>query len=141
MLFSKTLSSIDPLTRKSAMGPVLRDVVETQLARDLRNYRIYNEHVKFDWSQSYGGGRSFAYLDGKVENFNRVIVFDQDNNLLADGCIDFIANRFFFLAYWDLVTTWKNGDIVKEKKDHGMPISVWRQLPEALMAKHQPHKP
>jgi hypothetical protein len=138
MILDKLISHIDPLSRKFGMGPKLQSIVEAHLTSDLRNYRVKADDLQFDWSQSYGGGRSYSYLDGKVENFNRVIVFDKDNNLIADGCMDFIANRFFFLAYWDLVTTWNDGNIMKEKKEQGIPMSVWRQLPEALMAKHDP---
>jgi hypothetical protein len=141
MILNKYLNTISTSARHFAMGDRLRAVVEAHLMRDLKKYNIHNTDLHFDWSQSYGGGRSFTYLDGKVENFNRIIVFDRDNNLVADGCMDFIANRFFFLAYWDLVTTWRNGDILKEKKEQGMPMSVWRQLPEALMTKHYPNKP
>jgi hypothetical protein len=140
MILNKYLYSLDPLPSKFGMGEKLRALVEAHLTKDLRNYHVASAKLRFDWSESYGAGRSYTHLDGKVENFNRIIVFDENNNLVADGCMDFIANRFFFLAYWDLVTTWQHGEILKEKKEQGMPMSVWRQLPEALMTKHYPSK-
>jgi len=123
---------------RTGMGPKLRQLIETQLVKDLRNYRVSENDLRFDWSQSYGTGHTASHLDGVAENFNRIIVFDKHDNLIADGCMDFIANRFFFIAYWDLVTTWSDGTIANEKKQQGMPFKIWRQLPEALMLKHQP---
>ena len=140
MIIDKLTYQIDPSARTFAMGPKLCAVIESQLTRDLRNYRIDATDLKFDWSQCFGAGHSYSYMDGTVENFNRIIVFDANDNLVADGCMDFIANRFFFIAYWDLVTSWHDGEIVREKKEQGMPMSVWRQLPEALMTKHIPRQ-
>ncbi|HYG03060.1 MAG TPA: hypothetical protein VD927_11495 [Chryseosolibacter sp.] len=139
MIIDKYLQTFK-IPSRTGMGPELQQLIETQLTKDLRNYHVNENDLRFDWSQSYGTGRSAHYLDGFAENFNRIIVFDKDDNLLADGCMDFIANRFFFIAYWDLVTTWNEGTIVNEKKDQGMPFKIWRQLPEALMLKHRPNR-
>jgi hypothetical protein len=124
----------------SSMGIKLKEVVETQLAKDLRNYRVENDSLSFDWSQSYGTGRQALYLDGIVQNFSRIIVFDKQGNLVADGCMDFICNRIFCISYWDLVTTWTDGRILREKKEQGVPMHIWKQLPSAMMAKYIPTK-
>ena len=116
-------------------GSELHDFVEDQLVRDLAHYRITGESLRIDWSQSYGCGREARFLDGTLQNFSRIIVFDQTGELVADGCMDFISNKYFCLCYWELVTTWKNGKILREKKETGIPMHVWTKIPAAMIGK------
>jgi hypothetical protein len=124
----------------TSMGVKLKEVVESQLIKDLGNYKILKQPLRFDWSQSYGTGRTATFLDGSIQNFSRIIVFDQIGNLVADGCMDFICNRIFCISYWDLVTTWRDGNILCEKKEQGVPLHIWKQLPAAMMSKYIPKK-
>jgi hypothetical protein len=122
------------------MPAALNAWVEAQLIHDLRHYEIHQPALHIDWSQSYGSGRQAKFLDGKVQNFSRIIVFDENKTLVADGCMDFICNKFFGICYWDLVTTWKNDRILREKKETGVPFHIWRQLPVTMMSKYIPQR-
>ena len=116
---------------------LLRDWIESQLTADLAHYNI-SETVIFDWSQSYGTGRKVRYLDGTLENFSRIILFNKSGDLLADGCMDFIFGNGIAICYWDIVTVWKAGQMRDEKKEVGIPFHIWKQLPDGLMSKYLP---
>jgi hypothetical protein len=119
----------------SLQGLKLRDWMESQLLADIRQYGV-TEAVTFDWSQSFGTGGGTRYLDGTLENFSRIILFDSAGNLVADGCIDYISNNFLTICYWDLITVWKDGHIRREKREQGIPAHIWKKLPGALMEKY-----
>ena len=76
------------------MGPLLRHFVEQQLAEDLTHYKVISKNLYFDWSESCPEGHSIDYLDGVLENFSYVSVFDSSNNLVAEGWLDFVDNFF-----------------------------------------------
>jgi hypothetical protein len=118
------------------MGKELRSLVEKQLKEDLKNYGIQNEQLKFDWSESCIEGHDTEYLDGSVENFSGILVFDDKDNLVADGWMEFIHEPNFFLAYWDLVTTWNNEKLLK-KKDFGLPEHIWTKVPEEIRSRYK----
>lgn len=118
------------------MGKELRDLVEKQLKEDLKSYKVSKAHLKFDWSESCIEGHRTEYLDGSVENFSGIAVYDEEDNLVAEGWMEFVREPNFFLAYWNKVTTW-NGDKIKSKKDFGMPKHIWKQLPEGVRTKYK----
>jgi hypothetical protein len=89
------------------MGPELRSLVERHLVEDLKFYGIDKE-LHFDWSDSCIEGHDTNYLDGSLENFSGIAVFDNHENLVADGWMEFIHEGDFFLAYWNYVTTWES---------------------------------
>jgi hypothetical protein len=124
-----------PSTDDPSANLKLRQWMEEQLITDLRYYGV-TKSVRIDWSQSYGCGRKAKYLGGKLENLSRLIVFDEDDNLIADGCMDFISNDFFAICYWDLLTVWRHGETTHEKKEQGIPPHIWRQLPGALTSRY-----
>jgi hypothetical protein len=124
-----------PGTEQASFNQKLRQWVEEQLVADLRFYGV-TRVVRIDWSEAYGSARKAKYLGGKLENFSRIIVFDDRNNLIADGCMDFICNDFFAICYWDVITVWNNGQIAREKKEQGIPSHIWRQLPGTLMSRY-----
>ena len=119
------------------MGPKLRTIVERQLAEDLKNYKIDKVNLKFDWSESCIEGYRTKYLDGSVENFSGIAVFDSQDNLLAEGWMEFIHDNDFFLTYWEFVTTWDNQKRLKNKREVGIPRHIWQQIPEELKTKHK----
>lgn len=105
------------------MGKELKALVEENLKNDLKNYKVNENQLKFDWSESCIEGRRTEYLDGAVENFSGISVFDEEDNLVAEGWMDFVHEPNFFIAYWDRVTTWdKNSK--KATKDFGMPKHI-----------------
>ena len=118
------------------MGSTLKSFVEDQLLKDLLSYQVNVSGARFDWSQSYGCGKERKYLDGRLQNFSRIVVFQGDGSLLADGCMDFICNKQTCLCYWDLITTWRNGRSVREKKEPGITFHIWNQLPLNLMSRY-----
>ncbi len=79
------------------------------------------------------------FLDGSVENLSGIAVFDNLDNLVAEGWMEFITDGKFFLAYWEFLTTWDNGVKLKEKREVGIPSHVWRQIPDELKMNYK-HK-
>ncbi|MFM7859057.1 MAG: hypothetical protein ACKO96_45820, partial [Flammeovirgaceae bacterium] len=114
------------------LGPRLRTLVETQLIKDLRHYGVEKQNLKFDWSESCIEGHDTDYLDGRLENFSGIAVFDQNDNLIADGWMEFIHRGQFFLAYWEFVTIWDKDTKVFEKKTPGMPGHILNQIPDDI---------
>ena len=113
----------------------LRQWVERQLIHDLLAYGVRGS-LTIDWSQASNGSRSQAYMSGRLTNYNRIIVFDEQGELIADGCMDFILTDHYAVCYWDLVTIWRNGQMTCEKKEQGIPPHVWRVLPGSLRSKY-----
>jgi hypothetical protein len=116
----------------SSMGPQLRTFVERQLLADLTNYGISSNNLKFDWSDSCIEGHDTTYLDGKLENFSGIALYDAENNLVAEGWMDFIHEGDFFLAYWDYLSIWQVDKKIFDKNKPGIPDHVWRQLPDDI---------
>ena len=116
------------------MGPKLRELVESQLSDDLKHYRINvnNINLKFDWSESCIEGHHLEFLDGSLENYSGVSVFDEQDNLIADGWMEFVNGGQYFLAYWDFITTWNGDQKLAKKNEPGIPDHIWQQIPEEL---------
>ncbi|MDR6562024.1 MULTISPECIES: hypothetical protein [unclassified Arcicella] len=114
------------------MGPQLRAIVEAQLLADLAHYGISTTSLKFDWSQSCIEGHNTHYLDGSLENFSGIAIYNIDNELVAEGWMEFVHEASFFLAYWDFITVWQDNQIFFEKSKFGIPEHVWIQIPEII---------
>ena len=112
------------------MGPELRKLVETQLLAELHHYRLDKPNLKIDWSNSQVEGHSMAYLDGTIESYSGILVLDENNQIVADGWMEFILEGDFFLAYWDHITTREGKKKLSEKQMPGIPKHVWKQIPE-----------
>lgn len=124
----------------SSMGPKLQQLVESQLLIDLKNYGVDRSDLRFDWSDSCIEGHRTNYLDGSLENFSGIAVFDDANNIVADGWMEFIHEGSFFLVYWQFVTTWKGDEKLGEKKDAGIPEHVWQQIPDSIKPNYSQDK-
>ena len=133
----KNKPNYDDLGFADHMGPKLRNHVERQLAADLKHYKVDKENLKFDWSGSCVEGHRTDYLDGSVENFSGIDVFDDQNKFVAEGWMDFIRDKDFFLAYWHFLTTWDGQKKLKDKKDGGIPKHIWRQIPDDIKPKYK----
>jgi len=114
----------------STMGLKLRALVESQLLEDLKNYGVNKADLKFDWSESCIEGHDLDFLDGSLENYSGISVFDEQDNLVAEGWMDFIHGGQFFLVYWNFITTWQDDQCVAEKAQPGIPDHVWEKIPE-----------
>ncbi|WNJ17139.1 hypothetical protein [Pontibacter sp. G13] len=114
------------------MGPKLKMEVENQLLIDLKFYKVDQVGLRFDWSDSCIEGNASIYLDGTVENFSGIAVFDSDDNFCAGGWMDFIHEGEFFIAYWEFVKTWSGQKKLMEKKRIGIPDHVWTKLPDEI---------
>ncbi|KAA9324958.1 hypothetical protein [Adhaeribacter soli] len=129
-------SATQHLGHSNVMGPELRKLVETQLLAELPHYKMDKPNLKIDWSNSQVEGHSTAYLDGTVENYSGILVLDENNQIVADGWMEFILEPDFFLAYWDHITTREGKKKLSEKQMPGIPKHVWKQIPEALKEKY-----
>ncbi len=109
------------------MGPNLKSLVETQLLADLAHYGIAVKGLKFDWSQSCIEGECTDYLDGSLDQFSGIAVYDQNDQLYAEGWLKFIHEGDFFIVFWDSVSC---GKIFE--KDFGIPQHVWDQIPDRI---------
>lgn len=119
------------------MGPQLRALVESQLLQDLGHYGLFNKDLKFDWSQSCIEGHDGSYLDGRLENFSGLMVFDGSGKLIVDGWMEFVHRGKFFLAYWEFVSIWKDNIKVFEKSVPGLPKHVLDKIPTELMTESE----
>jgi hypothetical protein len=121
----------------TSMGPRLRALVETQLIKDLQHYGVENQSLKFDWSESCIEGHDTVYLDGSLENYSGISIFNHSDKLVADGWMEFIHRGQFFLAYWEFITIWGNDKKVFEKKSPGMPEHILKQIPDEIKTEHE----
>ncbi len=115
----------------SSMGLMLKELVEKHLTTDLKHYGIKNLQLKFDWSESCIEGSCTNFLDGSIDRFSGIYVFDDTDSLIADGWMEFIHEGDSFLVYWDTVTIYRNGEIISEKK-FGLPEHIWTQIPDSI---------
>lgn len=116
----------------TSMGPRLRMLVERQLTDDLRHYGLNLSQAKFDWSDSCIEGHATDFLDGSLENFSGIAVFDNNDTLAANGWMEFIHEQNFFLAYWEFVITLDSEKKISEKRDVGIPDHIWARIPEHI---------
>jgi hypothetical protein len=115
------------------MGPELKVLVEEQLSDDLKVYGMTADLFHFDWSDSCIEGHDTSYLDGEVENFSGIKVFNEHDNLIAEGWMEFIHEPpyDFFIAYWEFLTLFE-GDQGAYIKNSGIPLHVFVKIPEAV---------
>jgi|SRR6187401_642042 len=116
------------------MGPLLRKFVEEQLIEDLTHYKVQNRDLYFDWTNSCQEGHCTDYLDGILENFSYVAVFDKNHLLIAEGWLDFVDNFFDtnvdkkVIVYWEFVTTFDGQIRMVDKTEPGIPDHIWKTL-------------
>jgi hypothetical protein len=118
------------------MGKQLKQLVEDQLLKDLEFYGVRGVVLNFDWSESCIEGHRADYLDGFLENFSGITVFDKKDKLVADGWMEFILDPEFFIAYWEFVTIWNETKIISKKEEVGIPEHVWQKIPTQIQPKY-----
>ncbi len=121
------------------MGPKLRRLVEQQLCDDMKVYGLTEDHYKFDWSESCIEGHDAVYLDGTVENFSGINVFNEKNEHIAEGWMEFIHEPAynFFIAYWEFLSLYELGREIIIKDKAGIPLHIYNKIPENAQYRHQ----
>ena len=122
------------------MGKNLRNLVEKQLAADLAFYEVEQTDLRFDWSESCIEGHDTNYLDGSLENFSGIAVFDSRGKMVAHGRMDFIHEGDFFITYWQFVTVWNKKEKVEKKIEVGIPDHVWTKIPDDIKPTYEKNR-
>lgn len=104
------------------MGPKLRALVEKQLLEDLKYYDVTDSNLKFDWSNSCIEGSYTEYLDGSLENYSGISLYDKNDELVAEGWMEFIHSEPHFIVYWDHLIFRNHHP--KEKTEFGIPKHI-----------------
>lgn len=116
----------------SCMGPELRAFVEKQLVLDLNRYirsegKVCRHSVRFDWSDSCVEGHRTHWLDGEIENFSGIAIFDNKMNLIADGWMEFIETETDLHVFWWYLSGRSDYDI-QDKSSNQIPEHIWEIL-------------
>ena len=112
----------------SPMGPQLRALVVEHLLADLQHYMNVDFEIKFDWSQTCIEGRDSVYLDGYLDNFSTIRLFDSNDNFIAEGWMDFVHELGFVIVFWDHLEFAKPGSPAG-KPEFGIPPHIWEKIP------------
>ena len=110
----------------NCMGPLLRREVEIQLLNDLNYYIEDTSDLKFDWSESCVEGTRINYLDGDVEDFSGIKIFNMKDQLVAEGWMNFYFDepQNLLLVYWDILELIDEFGHKVQKKNFGVPFHV-----------------
>ena len=119
------------------MSPELRQLVEKQLLAELPHYKLEKQNLKFDWSNSTNESHQMQHPAGIIASFAGILILDENNQMVADGWMEFMLEPDFFLAYWDHITTREGKKKLAEKQIPGIPKHVWKQIPEEFKGKYK----
>ena len=105
------------------MGQELRAEVKRQLIKDLNQYHLYTNELRFDWSDSCIEGKRLKYMDGSLENFSGIMLFNQDDQIVADGWMDFYYSKEQdrLIVYWEFLDIYIDDKVMEIKTKPGMP--------------------
>lgn len=107
----------------STMGPRLKAEVERQLLKDLKYYYEYSSELRFDWSNSCIEGKCMNYLDGSLDRFSEISIYDDKNEIVADGWMDFefneVTNRL--IVYWRFIDIYLSQNNIRTIENDEMP--------------------
>jgi len=108
------------------MGPRLRKFIEDQLIEDMKYYNIVSGELRFDWSNSCIEGKDLTYLDGTLDRYSGIFIFDADDKPIADGWMDFkyIHETDQLIVYWLYLDVFINDKEIMAKKEKGMPNHI-----------------
>lgn len=127
------------------MGPKLRAYVEEQLVADLNWYlpkhQIYQRSdVHFDWSESCIEGHRTHWLDGEIENFSGIVVFNEDRNLIAEGWMEFIETEVGLEVFWWFLH-FADQHETQGKDSNTVPGHVWSRLSADIRSLWRDYRP
>lgn len=114
------------------IGKNLRKEIERQLLLDLKVHKIENENLKIDWSESICEGDDEYYLDGYVDLYSGIRVYDANDKLIVvDGWMDYICEKSedIFLVYWIMFDYYNNGQKFSFMNTEGLPYHINEKLP------------
>ncbi|NVO10808.1 MAG: hypothetical protein HXX16_12650 [Bacteroidales bacterium] len=60
------------------------------------------------------------------------MLFDENDNLIVDGWMEFILEGDFFIAFWKFLEIYENGKCVFDKNDGLIPEHVKMKLPDSI---------
>ena len=103
------------------MGPALKQEIERQLNRDLEHYGASIVGFRYDWSDSCIEGKCIAWLDGVLENFSGIRVFNEHDVLLATGWMEYIEVGSNLIIYWDWLKIYQGETVIPAKSSFGIP--------------------
>lgn len=121
------------------MGPKLRTLVEKQLSDDLGFYGLIASEFKFDWSECCIEGDDANYLDGVVENFSGINIFDEKDKHIAAGWMEFIyePKYNFFICYWEFLAHFNLEKEIDIKDKVGIPLHIFNKIPINIRFKYE----
>lgn len=127
------------------MGPKLRELVEARLRDDLNQYvrskdLLNRQDIHFDWSGSCVEGHRTQWLDGDIENFSGIAVYDGQKNLVAEGWMEFIETETGLEIFWWFL---KGGTAyrIEDKVANDLPIHVWEKLSDSVQTEWRSYAP
>jgi hypothetical protein len=132
MAINDRVSDQESLGFSDCMGPRLREFVESQLLLDLKYYtppgsQISASDICFDWSESCVEGHRTRWLDGEIENFSGIAVFDLRKRLVAEGWMQFIETKAGLEIFWWFLRG-GNDYGIRAKSSNQVPQHVWDRL-------------
>ena len=127
------------------MGERLREFVERELILDLNIYlpeadRLHLADARFDWSESCVEGHRAIYLDGEIENFSGIAVYDPEGDLVAEGWMDFIECQDTFKIFWLFLHPGESYQLLQEPSGR-VPAHVSNTLDEENKTLWREHAP
>lgn len=120
------------------MGHELRKEVERQLLVDLLRYSVSHIIIKFDWSNSCIEGHAATYLDGHLQNYSGIELYDDNDVYIGDGWMEFILEKEedLFIVYWEFLDMVDNGKEKSLKEKPGIPNHIFELLPQKHRSKY-----
>ncbi|QNK58901.1 hypothetical protein [Paenibacillus sp. PAMC21692] len=110
------------------MGPRLKCEVERQLILDLNHYHPFSVELRFDWSYSCIEGKCMDYLDGSLDRFSSISVYDAEGEMVCDGWMDFlyVQENDQLIVYWEYLDIYIDETMVEAKTTTGVPEHIKR---------------
>ncbi|TVX94789.1 hypothetical protein [Cohnella terricola] len=114
------------------MGKDLRELVESQLIKDLLHYHSISEDLFFDWSESCIEGKCISYLDGSLDRYSGIMVFNNRNELVADGWMEFeyLKEQNHLIVYWNYLDIYNDGIQIEVITNAEIPEHIKRHIEE-----------
>ncbi|OUS68765.1 hypothetical protein B1748_32880 [Paenibacillus sp. MY03] len=108
------------------MGPKLKREVERQLLLDLNHYHPFPDELRFDWSDSCTEGKCLNYLDGSLDCFSSIYVYNKEDEVVGDGWMDFlyVVEIDQLIVHWKFLVIYIDEAMVIAKSDVGVPEHI-----------------
>jgi hypothetical protein len=67
------------------------------------------------------------------------MVFNADDELIADGWMEFIHEDDMFIAYWEFLDKYENDQEIRLKNECGIPLHIYEEIPDQFKEKYKEH--